>query len=598
LIRSTLKRSECCGGGYAGENIGLRCGSRQGMFFEDIDTSTRIVYSGEIYNYSELRNELEALGVKFRSGLDSELLLHAYAEWGAGCQEKLNGGWAFAIWDGRKRELFCSRDRFGLRPFYYFLNGDLFVFGSKIAELFSCQAIKKEPNSGAIFDYLAFNRSEFSEKTFFKDIKQLEAGCWLLLSPGKEPVTNRYYSPRYNPEMGEFNEKTLKKYSAEFLELLKSSIRARMLPPYPAGGTLSGGMDSSTICRLADRIFGEKESGCGSRSEKLKIFSIGWKDELKYIKEVSGAVFSSHYLIRPEEAGEISWGEMEKAVLASEIPLTSTSEIGHIMVAKKAGSEKVKVLFDGCGGDELLGGYPGRYFNAYLNQIICGGDIPRFVKEFKTLYSNRLREFGIDGEMDPGFYKIFLKTQSGAPQLSEFFLDETVDRSFLRKYSSLSRPSPRLFLNLQQILWADTLNLGNDYNLPGLIRYRYPFLDHRLVEYVFSLPACYKIHNGWTKYLLRTAMSDILPKGVCWRKEKIGGMVPISIWKDFLRRHRNKLNDLLTGRKFYSEGFLNQKAIVKRLDALFEAAVSPGTTDISGLWRFANLELWLRKNMR
>jgi len=93
-------------------------------------------------------------------------------------------------------------------------------------------------------------------------------------------------------------------------------------------------------------------------------------------------------------------------------------------------------------------------------------------------------------------------------------------------------------------------------------------------------------------------MSDILPKGVCWRKEKIGGMVPISIWKDFLRRHRNKLNDLLTGRKFYSEGFLNQKAIVKRLDALFEAAVSPGTTDISGLWRFANLELWLRKNMR
>jgi asparagine synthase (glutamine-hydrolysing) len=289
---------------------------------------------------------------------------------------------------------------------------------------------------------------------------------------------------------------------------------------------------------------------------------------------------------------------MKKTLLASEIPLTSTSEIGRMLVEKTAAREKVKVLLDGCGGDEMLAGYPGRYFNVYLNQIIRGGDIPRFEREFRKLFSGRLREFGITGKMHPEFYKSFLKTQSSGTKLSGFFPDETMNPVFFREHSQQASPAPRLLLNLQQALWSDTLNLGRECNPLGKILYRFPYLDHRVVDYVFSVPACYKIHNGWTKSLVRTAMTGILPNGVCWRKEKIGGMAPVSAWKDFLTRNRDSINDLLTGREFHSAAFLNQKAIVKRLDALFDTAVSPATTDISGLWRFANLELWLRENMR
>lgn len=595
-VRAALNKAGACwpgGGFYSGENIGLRCSDRKTGFFENTGMNARIAYSGEIYNYHELRRELEAAGAKFRSGLESELILHAYRQWGAGCQERLNGSWAFSIWDGRKRRLFCSRDRFGLKPFYYSFNGSFFIFGSQIKTLFSCRPVKKEPDLGAVFNYLVHNRSEFSNETFFKGIKQLEAGCCLFISPGKEPEQKRYFSPAYNPEMGSFNGKALKRHSSEFLELLKSSVKARLGPPFPIGGALSGGLDSSAICRLADAFSGEKKSG----PEKMKIFSIAWEGEAKYIKEAVGTAASSHCLIRPEEAGKISWAEVEKAALASEIPLTSTSQLGRILVENAAGRSGVQALLDGGGGDELLAGYPGRYFNAYLNQIICSGNITRFAKEFKTLYAGRLREFGIGRSMDPGFYKIFLKTQSSAPQLSEFFPDETVNRSFFPEHSPLWSPAPRLLLNLQQVLWGDTLALGKEYTPLGSIRYRFPFLDHRLAEYVFSLPACYKIHKGWTKYLLRTAMAGILPENVRWRKEKIGGMAPISVWKDFLGRNRGELSALLTGRKFYSGAFLNQKSIIKRFDALFKAAVAPDTTDISGLWRFANLELWLKENM-
>lgn len=601
LIRRALRQSGVRWPGgdfYAGDTIGLRCSTRQSGLFEDVKKNTRIVYNGELFNYSELRGELQAAGVSFKSRLDSELVLRAYESWGAACQEKFNGEWAFAVWDGRKRRLFCSRDRFGLRPLYYFIGGNVFAFGSTARILFSCRGIKKEPDNNAIFHYLALNNSELPGGTFFKGIKQLEAGCCLLLHAGKKPEIRRYYSPKYNPEMGKFDAKALKKHSAEFLELLKIAVKSQMVPPYPLGSMLSGGLDSPTIACLADGFSGGKKSGRGAGPGKLKLFSINWKEEAEYIKDSAGAVSFSHFLIRPEEVGEVSWEDMEKTALASEIPLNSQSELGRIQLLKRAGRENVRVLLDGNGMDELLAGYPERYFNSYLNQILCGGDITRFAKEFKLLFSGRLREFGIKGAVPAGFYKTFLRSQSSAPQLSEFFGDETVNQSFFRKCSPPPGTEPRLQLNLQRDLWKDTLALGNWHNPMASIRYRYPFLNHRLAEYAFSLPACYKIHNGWTKYLLRIAMEGILPKSVCWRKEKIGGTVPIYSWKVFLKRNRGKLRSLLCGRKFYSEGFLNQKSIAGSFDALFEAAVSPDTTDVSGLWRFANLELWLRENLR
>ncbi len=597
LIQKALKKAGASWPGgdlYSGSNIGFRCSAGSDGFFEDTDKNASVIYSGKIYNYSELRGELEAAGAKFRSRLESELVLRAYDAWGAGCQERFNGEWAFAAWNGRTKQLFCSRDRFGLSSFYYFIDKDLFAFGSTAKILFSCQSIKKEPDHKAVFHYLAENNSEFPGGTFFKGIKPLEAGCSILLSPGKKPAHKRYYAPKYNPEMGEFSEKALKKHSAEFLELLKSAIKTQMSPPGPAGIMLSGGLDSSAMACLA----GGFKTGGASGPGKPELFSIDWEEEAEYIKAVAGAVSFKHCVISPEEVAELPWEEMEKRVLASEIPFNSQSDIGHIRIQQRAEKANIKVLLDGNGADELVAGYPERYFNSYLNQIICAKDLPRFEREFKTVFAGRLREFGIDGEMPPGFYKIFLRSQSSAPQLSEYFSGETVDQSFLRNCAPQAGPQPGLPLSLQQDLWRDTLGLANWHIPIRPIKYRYPFLDHRLAEYAFSLPACYKIHGGWTKFVMRTALDGILPKKVCWRKDKVGGTVPIYTWKVFLTRNKKKLKEILSARNFRSGEFLNQKAILRRFDALFEAAVSSDTSDVSGLWRFVNLELWLGENMR
>lgn len=565
------------------------------VFFEDPGGKNSVAYSGEIYNYRELRAELEKAGFSFKSGFDSELVLRAYARWGAGCQEKFNGEWAFAVLDAEKQRLFCSRDRFGLRRLYYYFDGGVFAFGSKLKPLLRFPFVKKEADPCAVFDYLVNNRAGSGEETFFSGIRQLPPGHCLSVSRKAGLVKKKYYSPRYNPEIGSFDKKALKKHSSEFLALLKSSLQARLLPPYPVGCTLSGGMDSSTIVCLADGLLGGTKAG----RKKLKTFSIAWKAEAKYIKSVSRAAGFAARSIRPEEAGKASWADVKKVVSAAERPLNMTTFFGGIPLLKKAGREKVKVILDGGGGDELLAGYPEKYFNVYLNQIVRAGDLPRFMKEFRTLYAGRLREFGVGKETGPGFYKTFLRTQCSVPQLSALFPEETLAPAFSKKYAGLRRrPRPGLPLNLQENLFRDTLNLGGEYNPWGAVNYRRPFLDHRVAEYVFSLPACYKIHNGWTKYLLRAAMNGILPKEVCWRKIKVGGTAPISVWKDFLTRNRAKLKAVLGARKFYSAAFIDQKAVLRNFDALFRAAVAPETTDISALWRFVNLELWLRENLR
>lgn len=571
------------GPGFSGDERGI---------FEDPATKSGAAFSGEIYNYRELRQELEKAGFVFRTAKESELVLRAYRRWGAGCQAKFNGEWAFAVLDGEKKRLFCSRDRFGLRPFYYFFDGKTFAFASKLKTLAAFPFIKKEPNKRAVFDYLVSNRPNLPEETFFEDIKQLGPGCCLSVSPAGL-VKKRYYSPGYNPDLGEFDKKDLKKRSSEFLGLLKSSLEARLRPPYPLGSTLSGGMDSSSIVCLAGDLPG------GSGRGKLKLFSILWEKEAGYIKSVSGKVGFKSYRVKPAEAAGASWEEVRKAALSFERPLNQTTFFGGLALLKKAAGEGVKVILDGGGGDELLAGYPEKYFSVYLKQVISGGDLAGFARELRVLYAGRLREFGIGKKIGPEFYKAFLRTQTGAPRLSAVFPEKTLDGEFFRDYSRRAgREQAGLQLNLQEMLYRDTLKLGCEYNPRASVTYRRPFLDHRLVEYVFSLPACYKLHKGWTKFLLRAAMSGILPEEVCWRKVKVGGTAPISVWKDFLGRNREKLKAVLGGPVFHSAGFLDQEAVLANFDALFEAAVSPETTDISALWRFVNLELWLGENMK
>ncbi len=253
-------------GFYIGENIGL--GHRRLSIIDfskaghqpmqNEDENLWIVYNGEIYNFLELRKELEKFGHRFKSNTDTEVILHAFEEWGIDCQNKFNGMWAFAIWDEKKKQLFCSRDRFGIKPFYYYIGNNVFAFASEIKALLCCPFIKKEPNDKAIYDYLTIGASSHNAETFFKSIKQLEPGHYLILDKNGLKI-EKYYQLPFNSEFGTFEEKKSQAFAQKFIELLEDSVRLRHRSDTQVGSCLSGGLDSSTIVCLADRLIEKNE---------------------------------------------------------------------------------------------------------------------------------------------------------------------------------------------------------------------------------------------------------------------------------------------------------------------------------------------------
>ncbi|MDD2805350.1 MAG: asparagine synthase-related protein [Elusimicrobiales bacterium] len=577
-------------GAYVSAGVVLKTESADASLFTG-PGGERLLYCGELYNYRELRRELESAGCRFSTPGEAELVCHAYARWGAACQEKFNGEWAFALWDEKKKRLFCSRDRFGLRPFHYYFDGKNFIFASGLKALFSSPLVPKAPNPRAVYDFLVLNHCNQPEDTFFEGVRKLGAGCCLLLTrPGRSLAVKRYYNPACNTELGRPDKKTLSRHASEFRGLLEDAVRLRLGGGQPVGILLSGGLDSSSVTCLAAGLLGGKN--------RPPTFSIPWPREAPFIRASAAAAGFPRCEIPPAGFKAIPWSEVATLAGAGEKPLMEHSVLGEMQLIKAAKRRGVKVLLEGSGGDEMLAGYPERNFTVYLNQVLRERGVAAFSAEFKTFFADRLNEFGVEGEPGPEFYKCFLRTQSCAPELSEFFVEETVNRDLLGEYAGRRHPLRRPpEFNLQQVLRRDTLALGNELEHLIPFRFRLPMLDHRVAEYAFSVPACYKLHGGWTKYLLRTAMTGVLPERVCWRKEKVGGTAPVSVWKGFMARHRHELRATLGGRKFYASDFINRNAVFKNFDALFATAVAPETTDISGLWRFVSLELWLRANL-
>lgn len=580
------------GGFYASGPAWLCPGPDSQAFFVDREAGAALVFSGELYNGAELRRELESAGCRLRTALESELVLRAYLRWGAACQQKFNGEWAFAAWEERSGRLFCSRDRFGLQSFYYHAGRGSFIFSSSLHALLACPGVPREPDDGPVFDYLVLNNNCQPEETFFRGVKKLRAGHYLLLKrPGTVPAPALYYDPPCDPGLGVHDKKTLRRHAAEFRGLLEDAVRVRLAPPHPLGAMLSGGMDSSSLVCLSARLLrGEKE--------KLATVSIAWSHEAEFIEESSVKAGFRAYRIAPEAVNGVSWDEVQRAALAAEKPVNDSSVIGEIQLLKTARRKGLEVLLDGSGGDELLAGYPNKYFNVYLNQVLKSRGLAAFNAEFKAMFAERLEEFNIFGEPPKDFYKLFLRTQRSSGELSELFPAETLDGDFLREQARRRPPLRRLpEFNLQEVLRRETLGLGAELEHIIPFRFRMPLLDHRVVDHALSLPACYKVRAGWTKYLLREAMRGVLPEKVRCRKEKIGGTTPASAWKGFLLRNSGKLREALSGRNFRSARYVNRAGVLKNFDRLLAAGTAPGASDISALWRFANLEMWLGENL-
>lgn len=547
------------------------------------DSSIWIVYNGEIYNYLEIRKELEPSGHRFKSKTDTEVVLHAYEEWGMECLKRFNGMWAFCIWDSKKKRIFCARDRAGVKPFYYTFNGQRFVFASEIKALLALDEIAPKPNDQIVADYLFSGLLDHTEETFFKNIYQLRPGEYLLIED-QRLILRSYWD--IEPKEVHFSRD--EDYAQRFRELLEDSIRLRLRSDVPIGTCLSGGLDSSSIVCLANRLMFDGQTVDPKLiGEKQKAFSSCFEnhayDERKYIELVLGQTGAEKNYVFPK--GERLHQDLSKLVWYQDEPFGSTSIYAQWEVMKLAKERGVTVLLDGQGGDELLGGYLPAFYHLFYGMVRHGrfGRLLKEVRGFRK-YHARMSETILFNWGTSRFWKWIGKRGGWA--------EESFERKFFRNFSRPSKFENDLDNYLYHCLHSTTLPRLLHYedrnSMAFSIEARLPFLDYRLIEYIFNLPFDQKIKEGVTKVVLRDAMRGTLPEEVRNRYDKMGFVTPEDAW--FKTVLKEKINGILSSKSFAERGYFVLDKVKEAFTDYCKGKKSIGPT----IWRWVNLELWFR----
>lgn len=478
-----------------------------------------ITYNGEIYNFIEIREELIQKGYIFDSNSDTEVILKAYHCWGKTCVNYFNGMWSFSILDIKQKIIFCSRDRFGVKPFYYIEKNDLFAFGSEISQLLTFLP-NKILNKKVALDYLISGIEECSNETFFKDIYLLKGGHNLVY----DLQTNSYEIERYyNLKLSDQKNTSVDDYIQE----LKRSITLRLRSDVKVGTCLSGGIDSSTISSFASKLYqnsNEKFMAIHAKSSEYKT------DESEFAKIVSKIANINLNFVEP------SYSDFKSNILSiikiQQEPFGSLSIIMQYFVFKKAKELGCIVMLDGQGGDETLLGYE-RYYPAIVKSKKGISKIKALLQSSKNSrlslldtikyqyyfsnYKLRLKRL----KFKNSFYKSEILNNYESEEL-KIISESYKDISILQKNEIESSQLPHL------LKYEDRNSMANS------IESRLPFLDYKLVELSLNTNNSLKIKDGWTKFILRKAAETILPKEIVWRKNKLGFNAPEKTWtKEF-----------------------------------------------------------------
>jgi len=480
-----------------------------------------ITYNGEVYNFIELRHELEAVGYSFNSTSDTEIILAAYLHWGTECVNHFNGMWGFCIHDREKQLLFCSRDRFGIKPFYFLNASDLFIFGSEIKQLLLFQT-EKSCNQQLVLDYLISGVEEYSNQTFFLGIEKLEQGHNLIYDLSSHTYEIKSY---YNLEQKEaFSNVSEDEAIRLYRNQLADSVKLRMRSDVEVGTCLSGGLDSSSITALSAQVLKDSNSNTikaiHARVDDKTI------DESGFAKLVANHCQTDLILVEPNVEDFVV--NLDKVIQIQEEPFGSPSIFLQYFVLQKARERKCLVMLDGQGGDETLLGYE-RYYPAFLMQKKGVHKFKEFIVSSKN---SRLSKVDL-----LKYYFYFTNYKIRLKRLKK--RNKFIKSAILNKYeSAILKELSSKYLDISAI---QKLEIGKT-QLPHLLKYedknsmansvetRLPFLDYRCVELAYSLPNHYKIKAGWTKNILRKAMEDKLPNEVVWRKNKLGFNAPEAIW--------------------------------------------------------------------
>ncbi len=559
-----------------------------------------IVFNGEIYNYRELRSELRSRGHVFRTETDTEVVIAAYVEWGEGCLDRFDGMWAFVLYDSSRNVLFGSRDRFGVKPLYYVFDRERFAFASEIKALLSIPGVSSRARGTAVYDYVAFGVDFWSDgTTFWSSVFELppaHAFVWKIGDAFFKPY--RYYTLPFEDEWQAFDYRRASEHVRNVRECTIEAVGRHLMADVPVGSCLSGGIDSSSIVGVI-RFLLEKDS-ISQVGDRLKTFTACYPgrdiDESSWARLMADHVDASRYTTEP--TGEALVRDLEDLVYTQDCPFGSTSIYAQYRVMKCAREAGVTVLLDGQGGDELFTGYAPYYVAFFREMLRCGAweDLRR---EWKTFSSAPLRRSSLvkmllrdalAGKMPAKVKNALLRVlRPSIGYLNKGFASQHAQGGIERRFSRNETPS----LNgiLQRLMCSSSL--------PALLRYedrnsmrfsiesRTPFADdRRLVETVFAIPASYKIHEGYSKWLLREAMKDFLPGAIYARTDKIGFATPETAWLVQNQKDLAPYIDALPGEVFET----------KRLRADWSGlAASFSSSSISPLWRYLNLAIWWKK---
>jgi len=550
-----------------------------------------ITYNGEVYNFQELRLELEARGHEFTSRTDSEVVLHAYAEWGEKALDKFNGMFAFAIWDRTKQELFLARDRFGIKPLYYTVKNNTFIFGSEVKAILQHPAYQFSINKEALIEYFTF-QNIFMDHTLYKNVNLLPAGCYLRIKLGETQISlpHRYWDYNFVEPIGKIDKR---EYIEELDRLLQQAVTRQLISDVDVGTYLSGGMDSGTVTAIAaSQIPYLRSFTCGFDLSSASGIELNFDERVK--AEMMSAQFKTEHYEMVLKAGDME-RVMPKLAWHLEEPRLGQSYPNYF--AAQLASKFVKVVLSGGGGDELFGGYPWRYYRAVVNS-----DFDDYINKYYNYWQRLIPNGKIENVFDPIW-----------PEVNHVNTQEIFRGVFKQHLNDFTRPEDyinhSLYFEIKTFLHG-LLVVEDKLSMAHSLETRVPFLDNDLVDFAMSMPVNMKLANlnevvridenepgrKTQKYFQRTkdgkialreVMARYIPKEIT-DSEKQGFSAPDASWfkGDSIGYVRRTILDRRANIYNYMDYNIVNELVGEHLDGLQNRRLL--------IWSLLSFEQWLK----
>lgn len=562
--------------------IDLSPAGHQPMFSHD--ERYVIIFNGEIFNYVELREELIAKGHRFRTKTDTEVLITSYVEWGEGMLHRLNGMWTFVIYDRKEKTVFGSRDRYGIKPLYYCIDGNRLFFASEIPSILAVLGRKPTVDQNALFDFLIFNRTDQDENTFFSEIKKINHGCYfkLRVAPDQGGVRKAMQITKWYDLRKELKEPF--KDPEEFREMFVSSIALRLRSDVPIGVCLSGGLDSSSIVTTMIKDFDKRDVHTFSA-----VYGEGkFGDESKFIHLYKDELPNMHYIMPDDKT---IMADIPEMVRAHAEPIASTGPYAQYKVMELA-KDHVTVTLDGQGADEMLAGYH-YFFGFHFKNLLLKGKVGGMASEMFSYYRKHRSMLGLISFilfMLPAGVRARARAMEKGYIDEEFFSAHAVNANSIAGELYGSATLQDALINHFEYKLEHLLKWEDRNSMWFSLEARVPFLDHRLVERTITMPDNMIIRDGMTKHVLREAMKGRLPEPIRMRRDKIGFGTPHDEWFR-TPAFQEYIKSIIHAPSFASRGLVD----VKKVQSLYNQHVRREGNHGKEIWKWLHLENWFNK---